>query len=308
MSKVKDSLFGLAVGDALGVPVEFTPRDRLAMDPVVGMRGMGVHRQPIGTWSDDSSLAFCLAEAMTHEFSMERIAKNFEAWLYDLFWTPHGKVFDIGGTTRIAIESIAQGRSPEKAGPSDELSQGNGSLMRILPLVFHIKDKGVDERWDITRRVSNITHGHINCAIACFIYLEIARNLLAGKDLRTSCSLAFKEVESLHAGKISLDGFSRILDQSLFDCDASSIRSSGYVIDTLEASLWCINNSSSYEEATLKGVNLGEDTDTTGAVVGGLAGIIYGLEGIPSEWMSVLVKKDRILELAERLESKYPAA
>lgn len=315
MSLPRDILFGVAVGDALGVPVEFMSRDDIARDPVIDMLEYGVHHQPKGTWSDDSSLTFCLAEVLTQEYNVEHIGKNFEAWLYDRYWAANGKVFDIGGTTRVAIERIAQGHPIEKAGPDDERSQGNGSLMRILPLVFHLHQMDKTSRWETVKQVSSITHGHINCAIACFIYLEIAHEMMLNNitssphsNLQHSFKTACTTVQDVISSEL-LKPFQRIMDGSILQEDLSSIRSGGYVIDTLEASLWCLHNTHSYESAVLKAVNLGDDTDTTAAVTGGIAGIMYGINennGIPKKWLRSIVSRWDIEDLAERLSMKYP--
>jgi ADP-ribosyl-[dinitrogen reductase] hydrolase len=136
---VKDGLVGLAIGDALGVPVEFMSRKTLQIDPVIGMREFGSHQQPIGTWSDDSSLAFCLAEMLKQKYSLANLAGLFVAWKERGYWTPHGKVFDIGIATSSAIYSLSNGVSPTLAGGHYEDSNGNGSLMRILPIVAYVK-------------------------------------------------------------------------------------------------------------------------------------------------------------------------
>ena len=135
-NKVLDGLFGLCIGDALGVPVEFTSRDDLKEHPVADMIGYGMYNQPPGTWSDDSSLAFCLAESLCNGYDLNDIASKFVAWYYDNHWTPHGEVFDVGNATSEAIERLKIGVAPQKAGSCSEYSNGNGSLMRILPLVF----------------------------------------------------------------------------------------------------------------------------------------------------------------------------
>jgi ADP-ribosylglycohydrolase len=124
---------------------------------------------PAGTWSDDSSLAFCLTEALTQEFNLNTIGQNFVKWYHENYWTPHGNVFDIGIATRQAISRLAKGESPELAGGFDESDNGNGSLMRILPLLFYLLDKPINERYDITKKVSSITHGHIRSVTACLI-------------------------------------------------------------------------------------------------------------------------------------------
>jgi ADP-ribosyl-[dinitrogen reductase] hydrolase len=167
----KDVLFGVAVGDALGVPVEFKSRQTLQQNPVTDMIGYGTYNLPPGTWSDDSSLTFCLTEALTQDFNLNTIAQNFVKWRNESYWTPHGEVFDIGIATDQAIRRLITGTKPELAGGFEVHDNGNGSLMRILPLVFYIKDKEINERYQITKQVSSITHAHIRSVIACFYYL-----------------------------------------------------------------------------------------------------------------------------------------
>ena len=181
-SQIKEALVGVALGDALGVPVEFNSRHVLQAHPVTGMRSYGSHGQPAGTWSDDSALTFCLAEAMAEGFSLEVLGQNFVRWLYEAWWTPHGEVFDVGIATRAAITRLAQGTAPELAGGFGVHENGNGSLMRILPLVFFLQDKDWRERWQLTQQVSSLTHAHVRSVIACFYYLEFAGGLLKGED------------------------------------------------------------------------------------------------------------------------------
>lgn len=302
---VKNALIGLAVGDALGVPVEFESRAGLARRPVTDMTGYGTHNQPPGTWSDDAALTFCLAEALTEGFELEKISGNFRKWYTQNFWTPHGEVFDIGITTREAIYRLEAGIAPEKAGGADERENGNGSMMRILPLLFYIKDKPVEERFRLTQLVSAVTHRHIRSVIACFYYLEFARLLLTGE---TPYSASQKLQEALPPTLVQLGApeteiflLKRLLVDDISALPERDIHSSGYVLHTLEASIWCLLSTKSFREAVLKAVNLGEDTDTTGAVTGGLAGLVYGVEAIPEKWVSQLARKADIEDLAERL-------
>lgn len=294
-------LIGTAVGDALGVPVEFKPREMLKANPVTDMREYGSHHQPKGTWSDDTSLMLCLAESMVEGIDINKLSQKFIAWKNDNLWTPHGWVFDIGIGTRIAIERLEDGMSPELAGGFDEMDNGNGSLMRILPLVLHIKDLDVEERYDWTKKVSSITHGHVRSVMACFYYLEFARKIIAGKDkfqayneLQSEVSMYF---ESRTINPLEIQKFSRLLFEDISKVEEDNIKSTGYVIDTLEASVWCLLTTNSYKEAVLKAVNLGNDTDTTGAVTGGLAGLLYGVEQIPQEWLQVIARKEDILKI-----------
>src|SRR5690606_4718605 len=158
IQQIKSALFGVAVGDALGVPVEFNSRQTISKNPVTDMIGYGTYNLPAGTWSDDSSLTFCLAEALTKGFDLNTIGQNFVKWTNENYWTPHGHVFDIGIATSQAILRLAKGEKPELAGGFDETDNGNGSLMRILPLLFNLLDKPIQERYDITKKVSSITH------------------------------------------------------------------------------------------------------------------------------------------------------
>lgn len=307
--KIEEALLGVAIGDALGVPVEFMKRDDIAKNPVTGMREFGVHNQPAGTWSDDTSLTLCLAESLCQGFNTEHMGKTFASWLYDRYWTARGKVFDIGNATRFALDRIASHHPAEGAGRADDQSQSNGSLMRIIPLVFYMRNRTTAERWDITRRVSSITHSHINCAIACFIYLEYARALLLDEKIKHHITSHYVRVaheagEFLKSLPHDLKPFERVLNGTIHTLDREDIKSSGYVIDTLEASLWCFLTAADFQHAVIKAVNLGDDTDTTGAVTGGLAGMYWGTFYAPKEWLECLARRWDIVDLAERLEKK----
>ena len=317
-NNIHAALFGLAVGDALGVPVEFKDRSYLKRFPVRDMMEYGVHHQPKGTWSDDSSLAFCLADSLCKSYEINDIGQKFVKWRNEELWTPHGKVFDIGISTNHAIQSIENGTKPILAGGFSERDNGNGSLMRIIPLLFYIRNFNIAKRFDIIKDVSSITHAHIRSVLACFIYLEYALNILDENDKWKAYTKMQVEVNNfLNTNAIcsqnEMDKFHKILENQINDnetqvlhhLDESEIRSSGYVLDSLEASFWCILNSKSYEETVLKAVNLGSDTDTTAAISGGLAGLIYGYEAIPKHWINVLSRKEDITQLCLKFSEKY---
>ncbi len=303
-SKVFGGLYGLCIGDALGVPVEFVPREELKAEPINDMIGYRVHNQPPGTWSDDSSLTFCLAESLCYGLNLSDMANRFVKWLDEGYWTPYGKVFDVGRTTRIALSQLKNGVDPIRAGPDDEYSNGNGSLMRILPLAYYLEEKELKQQFEITHQVSCITHGHPRSQIACGIYIQILINLLRGNDPKTAYE-RMKEIVLKYYSKEpyadELACFDRILNSDISKFPEDSIRSSGYVVDTLEASIWCFLNNNSYKDTVLAAVNLGGDTDTIGAVTGGLAGVFYGYEGIPQKWVSKLAMSGEIAQLGERL-------
>ncbi|SHM90024.1 ADP-ribosylglycohydrolase family protein [Mucilaginibacter sp. OK098] len=305
LNTCKGILCGVAVGDALGVPVEFNSRDEISKQPVTDMIGYGTHDKPPGTFSDDSSLTFCLAESIASGFTLESAARNFINWRYDSYWTADNEVFDVGMTTQRAIDRLVKGTRPDLAGDFEEESNGNGSLMRILPLLVYIRDKPVSERFQLIKQVSSITHGHVRSAIACFYYLEFALGLLNGEEKFNIYHNLQKDVaEYLRLININRDErnlFDRLLIDRIDMIPENQIRSSGYVVHTLEASIWCLLNTGNYKDAVLKAVNLGQDTDTTGAVTGGLAGLLYGHESIPEHWLNQLARKDDIEDLAVRM-------
>lgn len=309
LSEIKSVLLGLAIGDAVGVPYEFRSREIMQKNPATDMVGYGTYNQSPGTFSDDSSLTFCLAEALTHGFDLQEIANNFIKWVEEDYWTAHGEVFDIGIATHEAISNLMNGDSPEMSGGDDEYSNGNGSLMRIAPLLFYLSDKPIQERFELTRLVSGITHRHIRSVVACFFYLEFARFLVEGLEKQDAYMKTQVQVSAfLKTIKIpdsELELFDRLMHSDISQEPISSIESSGYVIHTLEASIWCLLTTETYQDAILKAVNLGKDTDTTAAVTGGLAGLLYGVEGIPDSWLNQLAKRDEIEDLSERMALRF---
>jgi len=308
IDKIKGTLFGLAAGDALGVPVEFRSRDHLKIAPVKDMVGYGTWNQPPGTWSDDSSLAFCLSDTLTKGYDVDSIAQNFIAWMNEGYWGAHHKVFDVGNATSASIARLMKGVSPVLAGGMAENDNGNGSLMRIMPLLFYIKEQSIEARFERVKEVSSLTHAHFRSVISCFICLEMAIQLLNGYDPGKAYSEMKNRVNQFSSdnefNETEMSLFSRILKDDIKHAKESSIKSGGYVLDTLEASIWCLLNTESYAEAVLKAVNLGGDTDTTGCVTGALAGLRYGYEAIPQRWVTGLARAGDIDDLCERLYQK----
>ena len=286
MSKIYDGIFGLVVGDAVGVPYEFSRRDTFT---ATDMTGYGSYNLPAGTWSDDSSMALATVESIARlgRISPDDIMHNFYRWTDENAFTPYGELFDIGFATRDAIQRYAGGVSAGKCGGRGERDNGNGSLMRILPLAF------TDCRYKTVDAVSGLTHAHEISLEACRIYISVARKLLRGKPLH--------EIVKMIKPKLSVYERLPVLDTLQRD----EISSGGYVVDTLEAALWCNLKSSSYRECILLAVNLGRDTDTVAAIAGGLAGIVYGTggeKGIPKEWIKQIARKEWIEELCEKFE------
>lgn len=299
INQVRAAVLGLAVGDALGVPVEFLTRTHLNTNPVIDMRGHGTHDQPAGTWSDDTSLTLCLMHSLSNGLNWQDQAAKFRQWKMDDLWTPHGQVFDIGTTTSRAIANYRAVDDPRLAGPNDQYSNGNGSLMRILPMGLYFAHADSKTRIELAMQASCLTHRHIRSQLACGFYVELVAHLVQGESITD----ALVDVQQVFAQIIEEQyfqermTFTRVLDDQLGACHRDEIPSSGYVMDTLAASLWCCLNAQSYEQAVLTAVNLGNDTDTTAAVAGGLAGLVYGIDAIPKTWLTKLAKRDQIEKL-----------
>lgn len=306
MNKSVSALLGLSIGDALGVPVEFTSRAERVKSPVTSMLGYGTWDVPAGTFSDDSSLTFCLAECLCKGFSLNDIANSFWRWYQEGYWTASGEVFDIGNTTFLAIADYKRGVPPVQSGGKSENSNGNGSLMRILPMAYLFKKWDFPELICRTHQVSCITHAHLRSQMACGIYISIAISLLSGEKPQQAYEKGLEKIQPIYSASeyaVEISHFDKVFTAEIAKLPVDEIQSSGYVIHTLEASLWCLLNSSSYAEAVLKAVNLGGDTDTTAAVTGGLAGIYYGVENIPTKWIEQIARKQEIVDLAERFDA-----
>ena len=310
--KLLGGVYGLAVGDALGVPVEFCSREMLDKDPVKGMEAGGTHRQDKGTWSDDTSMVLATLDAMrAGGLSFRMGMDNLAQWYTEADYTAAGVVFDAGGTTSAAIHTYMLGEPLESCGAADERSNGNGSLMRMLPMIYYVYLKyGLEVNplaVDQIYRLSSLTHAHIISKVCLVYYVYIGMYIMeAVRDLHSAIKAAIEAVYRYYATEEEIP---QVLDKdSLMDYvsfNREDIESTGYVVHSLVASVWCLWNSSSYEEAVLKAVNLGADTDTTGAITGSLAGIWYGMENIPTEWLNELKNSRGIMAICERFYNQY---
>ena len=311
---IASGIFGMAVADAVGVPAEFKTREELRRKPVTDMVGGGAHNQAAGTWSDDTSMALCLAFSLAEKggIDVDDIMKRFCDWYENGAYSPHGECFDIGMTVAKALGRYAQGVPAQECGGAGVQDNGNGSLMRILPLAYYLLRRyGADlcESDAAIRHidsVSSLTHRHPISRVACGIYIHIAARLLLGDAIlgavQRGIDTAFHWYSSHEGYEDGLNCWERIRDAAAFKTlPESEIRSGGYVVDTLEAVLWCLLNTENYRDCVLKAVNMGSDTDTVAAVVGGLAGIHYGLSGIQSDWMDGLKGKKLLNECCDRL-------
>lgn len=315
-NKVTDALLGVAVGDALGVPFEFNSSDQMKKNPAKDMVGYGRYNVPAGTWSDDSSLTFCLAESLVKGYDLADMATNFLKWKEKNFWTARGYVFDIGITTARAInhcKRILQNKEYEELTQlkylGDEYDNGNGSLMRIMPLLFYIKGMDIAQQWEIVRNVSALTHRHMRAAMCCLIYLRLAEHLLNGKDKIVAYQLMQKEIlvfwEQIDFSANEAKLFSRLIEKDIREMPYEDLLSGGYVMESIHSTIWCFLQKDTYSEVVLTAINLGHDTDTTAAIAGGLAGLYYGAASMPEHWVASIARLEDIMELGDKLNEKY---
>ena len=302
----KSGIYGLIIGDAMGVPVEFGTREEREKKPIRDMTGYGTYNQPEGTWSDDSSMALATLASIRDKGKIDYkdIMDRFHDWCMYGEYTPFGEVFDIGIATSRAVMKYSNGAGPLESGGATEWDNGNGSLMRILPVCLYLFEQqkslniSDDEVIDMVHNCSALTHAHIRSKLACGIYYFLVRAvLIKGGELTERLQIGIDNAFEYYGknDENELGSYNRLISLSQFkNTSKELIKSTGYVVYTLEAAIWCLINTSSYKEAVLKAVNLGDDTDTIAAVTGGLAGLYYTYDGIPVSWRAKVQKKNWI--------------
>ena len=305
LEKIKSIMLGHAVADALGVPVEFVSRAKLDAEPVTDMMGFGTYPYPAGCWSDDTSMSLAALDSLSSgKLDWDEIMDNFGQWYYHDAYTPTGELFDAGNTCSVAISNyVSNGKSHRNCGLKGETANGNGSLMRIHPFALYLFSKG-NLRIATIHKASALTHAHKRSQIACGIYSFVLWALL-NNPTKESILEGLQRAQKYYADEMENGAYDDLyLMGSSFDVCAETkrenIKSSGYVVHTLEAAIWCLLTTDSYRECVLKAVNLGDDTDTVAAVAGGLAGALYGYEAIPNEWLAVLQKRNYIEDMCRK--------
>lgn len=314
-NKWLDGVMGLVVGDALGDPVQFMPRAMVKQHPVRGMRDCLTHKTPAGTWTDDSALTMATLCSLVERdgVDLEDIMSRFVEWLHHGMFTPFGYAFDIGATCGYAIDHFAVHRNVATCGRTGERANGNGALMRILPICLLCKDQPDQTALDHVHRVTALTHNHIRAHIGSGIYFFLVQSIVeGGLGLRALLQRGMNRAVSYYgdpdvpgAYNTEIDKYSRLFSiPGLMSIQENGIASSGYVVDTLEAAVWALATTDSYEKCVLKAVNLGGDADSIGAVAGGLAGLYYGYDAIPERWKKQIKRRDWIESRCEAMDEK----
>jgi ADP-ribosyl-[dinitrogen reductase] hydrolase len=281
------ALLGLAVGDALGTTLEFSRRD--AHSPVVDIVGGGPFRLRPGEWTDDTSMALCLADSLVANAGLQErdLLDRFVRWWRQGENSVNGRCFDIGGTTSQALSHYVKHGQPIGVGPDDKYQAGNGSLMRLAPIaIFAAPDLGGAAH--LAERQSLTTHANAVAAEACGLFSQMLVEAMGGHgkhEVLRSRPAAQPDLKDVTAGAWRVKS-------------REAISSSGYVVHTLEAALWCVGRTDNFADALILAVNLADDSDTVGAVTGQLAGALYGRSAIPARWLDVLAWREHIEQKA----------
>lgn len=310
-----DGVMGVVIGDALGMPVQFMDRATIKKNPVTKMSGYGTYNMPPGTWSDDSSMSLATLDSILEKKSIDYddIMNKFINWTWDGEYTPAGKAFDQGRTCIEAICNYARNKDYKTCGKTGEWANGNGALMRIMPVCLYAyiqwKNEKItsNEAVEYVHKVSALTHNHMRSKMACGIYFFMIQSIMESEGilierLQKGMDNAKNFYESDTTNQVEWKKFGRMMNLSNFaTVTEDKIKSSSYVLDSLEAAVWSLITTTTFEEGLLRAVNLGDDADTVGAIAGGLAGLYYGYDNAPEEWRSVIIKGKEIEKMCAQV-------
>lgn len=302
--RIRDAMLGLAIGDAMGVPVKSVSRESLKRNPVTGYRGHGSYDVSVGTWAGATSMSIATLDSLSEGLNYSDIMDKFVDWTKNATYTASNKVFDIDNTVYNALANYRGGNPPLQCGQCSENDNGNASLMRILPAVFYIKEKipfkNMDEKMEIIYNISSLTHGHTRSKIACGIYAIVMQTVIdknSEKYVHEDIQSALRSARRYYSNSSEISYYNQLFSQNFAQIPESEIKTTEYVVDTLEAAIWCVLNSNSYRDCILKAVNLGDDTDTVAAVAGSIAGCIYD---IPQDLIDGLTWHEEIERLCDK--------
>ncbi|WP_414043950.1 ADP-ribosylglycohydrolase family protein [Macrococcus sp. EM39E] len=298
-NQLRGMLYGFIVGDALGVPVEFKARGTFEVSDMIGY---GTYNLPPGTWSDDSSLLLCTVEHMNENSSLDDLMQKFADYDFRNYMTPFGETFDIGITTHEACQNFEYlKRSATACGLSGEFDNGNGSLMRIAPIVKMTSDLPIEDKYKMVSDYSKLTHGHEKSIMGCMIYILVLEALFSNVDKSELLTHVQIQLEAL--GK-DYSAYYRIFN-GLENLHVEEINSTGYVVDTLEAVIYCYLNHEKYQEGVFAAINLGNDTDTIGALTGALFDATSGYVAEIDIYKSRLANLEKIENIVESYCNNY---
>lgn len=293
-NRARGCLLGLAVGDAIGTTVEF--KSRGSFTPMTDMVGGGPFGLQAGEWTDDTSMALCLGASLLEKgFDLHDQISRYVRWQREGYMSSNGCCFDIGIATRQALMRFKSNNNP-RAGSTDPYSAGNGCIMRLAPVpIRYTRDLALAVT--LSGEQATTTHGAAECVEASRLFGEIL--VLALRGVQDKLQLLRPTTPRLtltHSARLQA-----ISEGAYFETPRVKIKGSGYVVDSLEAALWCFYTTNNFKDAVLAAANLGDDADTTAAITGQIAGAFYGEAGIPATWLSTVVKAQEIGVMAEQL-------
>lgn len=304
--RLRGGLWGAIVGDALGVPVEFKLRSVLEQNPVRELQGYGTYNLPPGTWSEDSSLLLCtLYSLLNPKLELADLAQRFVRFLDHAYMTPAGQVFDVSNTTAAAVARLRAGTAPDEAGSDHDTD--NGALSRLLPLVLRFPRESDSTLTMYAQRATLLTHRHLRVQIGGGYFCVLIKALLDGESPHGAYRRAnlFARATYDHPRYAEETGhFARLFDGHIETLHRDVVPSTGQIVQTLEASLWCFLTTQSYEDAVLRAVNLGGDTDSIACITGGLAGICYGVSSIPERWRTAMARAEDLEDMISRFAAR----
>ncbi|HUE15662.1 MAG TPA: ADP-ribosylglycohydrolase family protein [Planctomycetaceae bacterium] len=304
----RGALLGLAIGDALGAAVEFSPPG--TFESVTGFRAGGPHRLEAGEWTDDTSMALALAASMAEVgWDLNDQSRRYVRWWQHGEYSVNGRCFDIGFTTRAALLRFQQTGDGRSSASTAESSSGNGSIMRLAPIPIrfvHLFPDRISELAALAAESSIPTHASPQCLSACQYLAMVLAGLMHGVDRDEVLSPAWEPLQRLRADHPFHPAVDEVAGGSFRHRSPPEIVGSGYVVKSLEAALWAFHRAEHFREAVLKAVNLGDDADTTGAVCGQLAGACWEVEGIPEEWLDGLAQREELDAAVRAITSALP--
>ena len=305
MNRVRGALIGLAVGDALGTTLEFEPPGTFT--PITDMVGGGCWNLQPGQWTDDTSMALCLAESLVERngFDARDQMERYVRWWQHGHLSSTGRCFDIGTTTRAALQRYLQSGEPF-AGSTDPQSAGNGSLMRLAPIAMYYRNQP-EQCIAMAADSSRTTHGAPTAVDACRYFAGLLLGAFNGADKAELLQPRYAPLPGTWERAPLTRAIDDVAAGSFLRKQPPAIKGSGYVVQSLEAALWAFARSDNFRDGCLLAANLGDDADTTAAIYGQIAGAYYGEAAIPSEWREQLALRDTIEQLADRLYESAPA-
>ena len=308
--KSKDGIIGMAVGEAMGVPLSQVEREKLLENPVLEMREYGSFNKPVGTWSSDTSLALATIDSLNNCFgiSVEDIASRFCQWMEKSEYTANDDRFDIGRTTMIALSRFEKNRDASECGSMADDSNENDCLSRMIPIAYYCYTSklGPAEVYETVKKVASISHAHEISVLGCYILVVYAMKLMERKS-KFDAYQELKKANFSYFSRSSLEKYVRVIRKNIYELPMEAINSGSSIVETIEAVFWVFLNTSTFNQAIIGGINLGGDTSTIGAILGALAGISFGVKSINPEWRIDLKRYTYISRMCARFdESLYP--